>query len=147
MEICLVINETDIHNIKQKIIHYNNKTQLYEVRADYIKNLNSKTEIGQIRKITSAKLIFTIRKKSDGGLWQDRESERREIYQKAVWAGFDYIDLELETDFLPEQAGNLKIIRSYHNTLISMFWGVFTVILHSKYFIHFTILQTKIDIE
>ena len=115
MELCLIINETDLDAIYQNIHLYNNKTHLFEIRADYIKNLSPDTELATIRKKTSKKLIFTIRKKCDGGLWEGRESERLEIYLNAVKAGFDYIDLELDTNFSPHIPDKTQIIRSYHN--------------------------------
>ena len=63
--------------------------------------------------------IITYRKKIDGGNYSGPEDQRRSVLYKWFEAGFEYIDLEIETSF-PEieksaVENGTRIIRSYHN--------------------------------
>ncbi len=63
--------------------------------------------------------IITYRKKTDGGKYDGSEAQRRAVLIAWYRAGFDYIDLEMETSILEiEQSvkqNRTKIIRSYHD--------------------------------
>ncbi len=67
-----------------------------ELRVDYIDGF-SVSDIDLIKNKTIRQAIFTCRKKEEGGFFRGQESERREILEKAIEAGFDYVDVELSS--------------------------------------------------
>ncbi|MEI6242649.1 MAG: type I 3-dehydroquinate dehydratase [Chlamydiota bacterium] len=74
----------------------------------------------QIKKDLPFPCLFTLRKKSQGGLFQKNEEERKILIQKLCELEPEFFDIEYDTskDFvlsLQSQYPNLKIISSYHN--------------------------------
>ena len=60
-------------------------------------------DLRQIRAASSKALLYTCRSASQGGALGDDDSLRVSLLEKAIVAGFDYIDVEL--DSLPAMAG------------------------------------------
>ncbi len=85
-----------------------------EIRFDF---LRESLDPAEIRNKTSLRLIGTNRPLWEGGHFKGEENERLQILKQASEAGFDYIDLELETPEVKETCRALlgKKIISKHN--------------------------------
>jgi 3-dehydroquinate dehydratase type I len=75
---------------------------LVELRLDYA---TEPLDLQGLRDSTHVPLIATARVPSHGGWWGGGEAERLRLLLSAVGAGFDYIDVEVESDFLGELVG------------------------------------------
>jgi len=104
------------------------RTGLIEIRADGLENQaedNIKKLLKEVRKITEkdTEIIFTLRKKEEGGKFKGSEKERIEIMKSCLDScGFDLIDIELSAEKkalkeIVKKAGekNKKIIVSFHD--------------------------------
>jgi 3-dehydroquinate dehydratase/shikimate dehydrogenase len=111
--ICAVIGRTR-HRMMQLEIHEAAKrgAQLIEVRLDY---LAKRPEFKRLLDNKPCPIIATIRRPDDGGRWKGSEDERLMLLRQAVVAGFDYIDLEIDTIDKIRRFGAVKRIVSYHN--------------------------------
>jgi len=90
---------------------------LIEVRFDY---MESPGDPGDIREATGLPLIATNRRRDQGGYSRMNEQERVATILDAVEAGFEYADLELNTQDLEELGSRLKelggrLVVSYHD--------------------------------
>ena len=115
MSLCLVVTEKSIPDVHSIVDCYAGMADLFEIRADYLEE-SALEELETIKtRHPSKKLIFTVRKQVDGGMWAGPEALRESLYERALDAGFDYIDLEL--GFLPrvKRRGKTSIIRSHHD--------------------------------
>ena len=96
------------------------KAPIFEIRADYLKkdDLIYKT-LEKIRNSSGRKLIFTLRKKDEGGMQDLDDRVRKNIFLDAIDLKFDYIDVEFSSSKkLLTILNNRKfssIILSYHN--------------------------------
>jgi len=99
---------------------------LVEIRADGLGNQskeNVKNLLNQTRKKTNAEIIFTLRKKNEGGKFRGSEKERVETIKACLDScNFDFLDIELSTEkkALKEIAQkakekNKKLIVSFHD--------------------------------
>ena len=111
--ICAVIGRTR-HRMMQLEIHEAAKrgAKLIEVRLDY---LAKRPEFKRLLDKKPCPIIATIRRPEDGGRWKGSEDERLMLLRQAVVAGFDYIDLEVDTVDKIRRFGSVKRIVSYHN--------------------------------
>lgn len=66
-----------------------------EVRADLVGDL----DVAALRESFSGKLIYTLRSASEGGKYQGAADSRKKRLLRAVEAGYDLVDLEVERDF------------------------------------------------
>lgn len=90
---------------------------LIEIRLDYMETLG---DLGLIRDATGVPLIATNRHPDQGGYSADTESDRIAALIKACESGFDYVDLEINTEAIGETAKNAKsmgaqVIVSFHD--------------------------------
>ncbi len=90
---------------------------LIEVRFDYMARPR---EPGRIRKATDLTLIATNRRSNQGGRTDQTELQRIGLLTEAAEVGFDYVDVELLTDYVGNvlekiRAHDAKIVVSYHN--------------------------------
>ena len=69
-------------------------SDLFEIRLDLMKDTSS---LAAIRRSTNRPMIATIRRKGDGGFFHGTEVARSEALIQAARAGFDYVDVELNT--------------------------------------------------
>jgi 3-dehydroquinate dehydratase type I len=91
---------------------------LFEIRLDLLKNPSS---LAAVRQSTNQPMIATIRRRGDGGFFLGTEATRVETLSQAAKAGFDYIDVELNSKKVGEsvrrfQREGVKAIVSYHNS-------------------------------
>jgi 3-dehydroquinate dehydratase type I len=91
---------------------------LFEIRLDLIKDVSS---LAAIRQRTNRPMIATIRRRGNGGFFDGKEATRMEKLIQAAKAGFDYIDIDLNSNEVGESVGRFeregaKAIVSYHNS-------------------------------
>ena len=117
-KICVVITAKDseraVKAIKKVLPH---DPDLIEIRFDYMENIG---EIKKIREATDIPLIATNHIREQGGLWAGSEMKRIDLLMSACEEGFEYVDLELSTDYIKnisDKFKNLgsKLIISYHD--------------------------------
>lgn len=90
---------------------------LIEVRFDHLVD-ESKTKA--IRGLTSLPLIATNRLPSQGGIFRGKEEDRQQTLLDAVEAGFNLVDLEMDTPLLERiverlRGRKVKLILSWHS--------------------------------
>jgi 3-dehydroquinate dehydratase type I len=95
----------------------NEAADLIEIRFDY---LSDKSRPKDIRNLTSLPLIACNRLPSQGGLFHGKEEDRKDNLLAALDAGFNLIDLELETPGLEKiisllRRGKARSILSWHS--------------------------------
>ncbi len=90
------------------------EADLFELRLDRFPAI----DFGQLRQLTDKPLIVTLRLTQEGGFWNNSESERRNLFQHALDAGMDYLDLEWQSapSLLPllSRPPGAGIILSHH---------------------------------
>ncbi|CAL9738274.1 pentafunctional AROM polypeptide [Monosporozyma servazzii] len=121
--VCLTFEDLTQHTDKLAEICYG--CDAVEVRVDHLARFDADfitRQLSNLRLATeSLPIIFTIRTKKQGGKFADDAHEAmNELYNLAVKAGVEYIDLELTlpTDIqykLLNNKGNTKIIGSHHD--------------------------------
>ena len=99
----------------KKAIH----TDIFELRLDYFTFLDLE-KIKLLRNSCSKPVIFTLRKKEQGGHYQGNEQQRLQDLISLCTLNPDFFDLEYDTPLefvqsLQESYPEIKWIRSYHN--------------------------------
>jgi len=102
--------------VLEKLEQYD--SDLFEIRLDLMKGTSS---LAAIRQSTNRPIIATIRRRDDGGVFHWTEAARLEALIQAAKAGFDYVDVELNTKKVGDSVSRFKhegakTIVSYHNT-------------------------------
>jgi len=90
-----------------------------ELRLDYFERLSVK-EIKEIKKHFDIPMIFTLRNKSQGGIFKGTEKERLKLIENLFSLEPEYFDLEYNTSKifikkLSKQYPKVTVICSYHN--------------------------------
>lgn len=90
---------------------------LIEIRLDY---METPGDLGQIREATGIPLIATNRRSNQGGNSARSEEDRIAGLLRACESGFDYVDLEIDTEGVEELAEKAKslgarVIVSFHD--------------------------------
>lgn len=94
-------------------------SDIIELRLDFFEKIDI-VAIEKLQKEIPCPVIFTLRKKSQGGKCDIPERERLLIIQKLAMLSPDYLDLEFDTPLeflamLQENYPTIKIIGSYHD--------------------------------
>ncbi len=115
----LVVPVIDIAQVKQDILENHHLVDGFELRWDYCADINEDM-IAEIRQMTAKPLLFTLRKKEQGGLFQGNENERWALMQNLAKYLPDYMDLEWDVPlewFLQLKCAfpSIKLIASYHH--------------------------------
>ena len=97
MNLCLVVAEETVDQAASVLDRYAATVSLFEVRADFLADLGPDSA-ALLRNRTDRKLIFTARLPEDGGRWTAGPAARARAYERAVAAGFDYVDLEIDRE-------------------------------------------------
>lgn len=72
---------------------------LVEIRLDYLRLATLDVDsLGRVREAVNGPAIATLRSSKEGGQSRLRANARRAALEKILEAGFEYVDLELETD-------------------------------------------------
>ena len=113
------INSTNPIDAKQKIQEALNLAEGIELRLDYWQEIDL-AALTELRKSITIPLIFTLRKKSQGGSYQHDENTRLKDILVLCQLNPDYLDLEddIPSDFLKqihENFPSIKLICSHHN--------------------------------
>lgn len=114
-----VIPVKDDHSTIQQINLAHHQADGVELRLDYSKKLDIRV-ITALRQACRLPVIFTLRKKSQGGFYPYDEDQRLKDILTLCKINPDYIDLEYDIykDFLQEiksRYPDIKLIGSYHN--------------------------------
>lgn len=118
LKICVSVMERTVQRtlkVLEKLEQYD--SDLFEIRLDLMKGTSS---LAAIRRSTNRPIIATIRRRGDGGFFHGTEAARLEALIQAAKAGFDYVDVELNTKKVSESVRRFehegaKAIVSYHN--------------------------------
>ncbi|GMO53567.1 MAG: type I 3-dehydroquinate dehydratase [Termitinemataceae bacterium] len=124
-KICLCLTGKTIKDNLQLIERYRKYIDIAELRVDFL-TTEEKFYIRRFPELAGLPVILTVRRKSDGGLYDRGESSRIILLSNALAfakqdkrCNFAYVDLEddLEIPSLEEvaRAFGTRIIRSYHN--------------------------------
>lgn len=102
---------------KEQIVRAVAHADLVEIRLDL---LDSKV-LSHLRELPrSMPMIFTFRKKSQGGALDIPEEERLSLFEKCLSCNPDYCDIEADTDFsffdrIAQKHPQMRIIGSFHD--------------------------------
>lgn len=86
--------------------------ELVELRIDC---LRTEPNLRRILAVRPTRVLLTIRRSADGGLWKGDEQKRQLLLREAVLAGVDYIDLEEDIATSIPRYGRTRRVISYHN--------------------------------
>ncbi|HIH88633.1 TPA: type I 3-dehydroquinate dehydratase [Candidatus Bathyarchaeota archaeon] len=103
VKICVSVQATTTAAAVEAI-HGLDKPDLVELRLDYA---SERLNLEKLREATDAPLIATARTPSHGGRWAGDEEERQRLLISAAKTGFDYADVEADSDALDELVGRL----------------------------------------
>ncbi len=114
-----VLAEKNYTALRQQIKDLIQITDAIELRLDYLEDLDI-AEIQQLKHDFSIPMIFTLRKKSQGGLFYQTEDQRLKILEKLAALAPEFIDLEFDVPIefammLKQQHPMIQLIRSYHD--------------------------------
>lgn len=84
------------------------KPDLVELRLDYA---GERLDLAKLREATSVPLIATARLPSHGGRWSGGEGERQLLLLSAAEAGFDYVDVEADSNQIGALVEKLHLSR------------------------------------
>lgn len=116
--ICVSITETDAAKAIETICQLEwYRPDLIEIRLDH---MSPPYYLDDIRKTASKKLVATNRRRDQGGISKEAEPARIRSLLEACDAGFDYIDISLNTPSLEGLSAEIKdrgadLILSHHN--------------------------------
>ncbi len=96
VRICAVVTGKTIGEFLKNLEKIQRVADLVELRVDYIDGFST-SDIDLIKSKTKKQAIFTCRKKEEGGFFTGGEKKRFEILEKAMGAGFDFVDIELSS--------------------------------------------------
>ena len=93
-----------------------NLADAFEWRLDYLTHIDLK-ELADLRSVISKPVIFTLRRKEEGGKYTGSEEQRLQEIQRLCLLSPDFFDLEwdLPSEFIAEICQKTKVIGSYHN--------------------------------
>lgn len=117
-KICVSITEKDSARAAESIRRIERyEPDLVELRMDYMKQ---PLDLESVRNTTKLPIIATNRRSDQRGFLQCPDAERLATLMEACDAGFDYVDLELNTSSTEEfvdyvKDAGVKLIISYHN--------------------------------
>jgi 3-dehydroquinate dehydratase / shikimate dehydrogenase len=112
-QICVPLIDEQTAGIIDRMVDLDGVADLFEIRADYVQDL----DMLMILRAKQKPLLFTCRPASEGGRFRDDDPRRRMILLEAVKRGFDYVDIEFQSqyhDVMVEKAGEGLIV-SYHD--------------------------------
>jgi len=95
INLCAVVMDKSIEDIIQKLTTMRDKTKFVEIRFDLSIN-RKKNDIQLLSNVQKKHVIFTCRRKDEGGQFGGSEKERIQILKRAFDLGF-LVDVELTT--------------------------------------------------
>jgi 3-dehydroquinate dehydratase / shikimate dehydrogenase len=112
-QICVSLTEETTAGIIDRMADLAGIADMFEIRGDMVLDLDLLT----ILRAKTRPLLFSCRPVAEGGRWDDTDTRRRMTLLEAVKRGFDYVDVELRSEFMDviiEKSGN-GLILSYHD--------------------------------
>ncbi len=118
--ICASILEASVDGFLKAAVGI--EADLIEVRADGLSECSPENVHGllsDLKKTTQAKIILTVRKKGEGGLFEGTEEERKSVILGSLHLA-DIIDIELKCEIRDDivskaRANKVEVIVSYHD--------------------------------
>src|SRR4249919_4228509 len=111
--ICVSLIEPTTAGVIDRMVDLGGVADMFEVRGDMVQDLDLLTLV----RAQTHPLIFTCLPRSEGGRFDDADTEgRRTLLKEAARRGFDYVDVGYKSGFLDviaEKAGKGLIV-SYH---------------------------------
>jgi 3-dehydroquinate dehydratase / shikimate dehydrogenase len=112
-KICVVIGRTRHRMIQVEIQEAARRgARMIELRLDF---LAKAPDFKRLLATKPCPLVATVRRREDGGRWNDTEEARCMLLRQAIVAGFDWVDLETDIAGKIARFRNVKRIISYHN--------------------------------
>ncbi len=117
--LCIPILGPELKDVQRQLLEAQKLADLIEWRIDYW-NFSDLDLLKTLRDSVSCPVMFTLRKKSQGGKWEKSEEERLSYFEKLLKLKPEYCDLEAEIplDFfksLRQQHPTVQIIASHHD--------------------------------
>ncbi len=114
-----VIPVTDIHNAKIKIADAGQLADGFELRLDFLSEINIH-EIRVLREACHGAVIFTLRKKAQGGFYRHAEKHRLRDIEHLCELKPDYFDIEYDiepnfVDHIHHKFPDIQLIASRHD--------------------------------
>ncbi|MCB1109973.1 MAG: shikimate dehydrogenase [Chlamydiia bacterium] len=97
---------------KQTIQQAHHVGELIELRIDLLEK-NDLSHISKLKSFAKLPVIFTLRRKDQGGAFEGNERERKEKILELLSLKPDYVDLEYDCTFADKV--NVPLIASYHD--------------------------------
>jgi 3-dehydroquinate dehydratase type I len=115
-KVCIPIVETTVKKALMAIRKANPRTDLIELRVDYLGRVN----LAPFLEGREKPLIVTHRREEEGGNYKGQEGERLAVLQEAIDLEGDYVDVELATEksflrSLIRNRGRTQVILSCHD--------------------------------
>ena len=96
MKVCVAVGEATTAAIAARMAELAPWADLFEVRADYVSDL----DVGALLRARSKPILFTLRSDAEGGRFPERDSRaRRRLLLEAVERGVDLVDVEARAGF------------------------------------------------
>jgi 3-dehydroquinate dehydratase / shikimate dehydrogenase len=114
-----VVPVKDYHSAKQKIKSVSTRVDGVELRLDYLQ-IRDMSAVSALRHACTLPVIFTLRKVSQGGVYNQDEAQRLQDISRLCQLKPDYLDIEYDVpeNFVQNIKLNypaIKLICSYHN--------------------------------
>ncbi len=109
MKTCLTLTERSLERLERKLAHPG-RCDLVEARLDFLDS----PAVPALPESRGTQLVATCRPVREGGGFAGSERERLALLQECARAGFDWIDIELDTQLLDSPPPGCRIIRSHH---------------------------------
>jgi 3-dehydroquinate dehydratase/shikimate dehydrogenase len=112
-QICVTLTEETTTGLVDRMADLAGIADLFEIRGDMVLDLDLLT----LLRSKTRPLVFACRPISEGGRFQDNDTQRRMVLLEAVKRGFEYVDVELSSDFMDvmiEKSGSGLIV-SHHD--------------------------------
>jgi len=117
--LCVVIKGPSFSAVCQQIKALPKETDLIELRLDYFESLDA-DDLRQIRALFPIPMIFTLRKRTQGGFFLGSEENRLREILRLIKLGPEYLDLESDVPLefvekIRRYYPRIKLIISYHD--------------------------------
>lgn len=117
-----IIAESTVEKALRRMEQYKDRVDVFELRIDFLKTPTT-AHLAYLINHKPKPVIIACRRKNNGGMYTSPEHRRAELFQAAVAAHADYVDLEYDLpqarDFVSHNKssnnGNTQLILSYHN--------------------------------
>ncbi len=114
VRICVAIRASTTEEAVAALSRASALADLVEIRADYIKDL----DIPRLLHEKPCPVIFTLRSREEGGIYDGSERVRLETLMEAAQAGADYVDVEFSAFWqgILKSVPRERVILSHHNS-------------------------------